>query len=389
MRLALCVTLLAAAPRFARADACRDLVDAAYEAARAGRWEEVPEYVKRADKIAPNADQPVSSHTLARLWYLEGVAYWFGGQKDKALDPWRITFQTEIDYPWESEAFVDDDGEALFESLRRETRSRPSVSLDIPSNTGAARFYVSGHPVDTASRVVEGRHLVQAVCPDGSVQGKWWKYGKPPKYESFCPGGFGTAVAASPAASQGEVLFDDFGNPIVAASAVRPDMQPAAGTKPAPAATKAPTPEKKPAATSTAAASTPSKQTPPKAEKPAKDSKKPASTAPAVASASGTSGGSNLASTLLLGGGGVFLAGGAAANFLLVNPTWSEIQTARDKPGSITREEADALTGRFNTWRTVTVGLLGAGVAGLGAGVLLHDAHVLVVPGGFLAQGRF
>ncbi len=394
VHLAFSLALLAAAPRLARADAFQDLVSAAYEAAKAGRWEEVPEYVKRADKIAPDADSPIPPHTLARLWYLEGVSYWFGGQKEAALNPWRSAFQAQIDYQWESESFADEDGEALFESLRRETRSRPEVTIGIPSSTGATRFFVDGQPADASTRRAEGRYLVQAVCPDGSVQGKWWKYGKPPKYESFCPSGFGAVATATPAATGGEVLFDDFGNPIVAASAVRP-------SGPAPTASadaKAPAAPGKPAeAAKTPAATSKPPATPPKGtpapEPPKKDTPKataatpPPPKAPAAPKADGASGG--LAGPLLLGGGGALLAGGAVVNFLLVNPTWSDLEAARAKPATVTRGEADDLTARFNTWRAVTLGLLGAGAASATVGILLHDARIVVLPGGFVAEGRF
>jgi len=248
---------------------------------------------------------------------------------------------------------------------------------------------------------VEGRYLVQTVCSDGSVQGKWWKYGKPPKYDSFCPNGFGTQASAPTAtASTGgsEVLFDDFGNPIVATSAVRPP--PPAATTPPPSDTKAQdtaaaekkaqdaaAAEKK--AKEAAAAEKKAKEAAPKDTKKVATESRPAAPKATAAPAGGGSGGSNVASVLLMGGGGALLAGGAVANFLLVNPTWTDIQAARDKPASVTRAEADDLTARFNTWRAVTFGLLGAGVAGVTVGILVDDTRVFVVPGGFVAEGRF
>ena len=141
--------------------------------------------------------------------------------------------------------------------------------------------------------------------------------------------------------------------------------------------------------TDAAAAEKKAKEAAPKDTKKVATESRPAAPKATAAPAGGGSGGSNVASVLLMGGGGALLAGGAVANFLLVNPTWTDIQAARDKPASVTRAEADDLTARFNTWRAVTFGLLGAGVAGVTVGILVDDTRVFVVPGGFVAEGRF
>ena len=59
---------------------------------------------------------------------------------------------------------------------------------------------------------------------------------------------------------------------------------------------------------------------------------------------------------------------------------WGAIEDARTDPLSVTRDEADALTSRFNLTRGLTLGLLGGGVALTGVGVLL-DAPVTPVIG--------
>ena len=86
------------------------------------------------------------------------------------------------------------------------------------------------------------------------------------------------------------------------------------------------------------------------------------------------------ASIGLLSGGGVLILGGTAVNFLVVNPTYDDIVAANDQPGSIYRDDADALTSKFNTSRYATIGLFGAGVLALGGGLLL-DAPVVPVVG--------
>lgn len=96
------------------------------------------------------------------------------------------------------------------------------------------------------------------------------------------------------------------------------------------------------------------------------------------------------AGVFMLAGGGAMLAGGAVANFVLVNPAWSAIEAAREDPQSVTRAEADALTGRFNTFRGVTLGLLGGGAALAGVGVALDSSLTpYVMPGTIGLRGRF
>jgi hypothetical protein len=88
-------------------------------------------------------------------------------------------------------------------------------------------------------------------------------------------------------------------------------------------------------------------------------------------------------STAMMAGGGALFLGGTAANFLWVNPAWSAIQDARDNPETLTRSQASELTADFNRRRLVTLGLLGAGMAVAGGGMVLQvDAAGTVGVGG-------
>lgn len=98
----------------------------------------------------------------------------------------------------------------------------------------------------------------------------------------------------------------------------------------------------------------------------------------------------NVARIGLWSGGGALILGGAAVNFLVVNPTYGQIEDARGAPASVTRAEADALTSRFNASRFTTIGLMGAGVAAMGVGILVDDRYTLVPqPGGLGLVGQF
>lgn len=401
-RLPVVIGLLAvlALPRAGHAGAVEDLLAAARESLQEGRYNDVAAYVRRAEKVAPNADEPIPAVVQARIWYYAGLAEWLGGNRNDALDPWRVALSIEPRFEWEADSFTDDEGETVFESLRREVRSRPTLDLGVPADTGAARIFVAGHRVDPTSRVVEGRYLVQAACGDGAVYGRWWKFGKPPNYESLCPDGFGQV--AEPAVADGEILFDDFGNPIL----------PGGDPVPAPAD---PAPPPKDPAPADPAPPPKDPAPPPKARQAASprkaDPAPPADPAPADAPAAVPPEtppppptvvveavlpteprvpreGPGAGMGLVFGGAGL-LAVGTATNFLLVNPAWAAVEAARQDPSGVTRDEADDLTGRFNTWRAVTLGVLGAGVVSVSGGLLLETAHFGVTPGGFYLEGSF
>jgi len=89
-------------------------------------------------------------------------------------------------------------------------------------------------------------------------------------------------------------------------------------------------------------------------------------------------------------GGGLVL-GGVIANFAVVEPVWVQIEDVRENPTEYTRWQADWLTGRFNTYRAISLGLIGSGVVVAGAGYFLLDAPVkpMIHARGAGLTGRF
>jgi hypothetical protein len=97
-------------------------------------------------------------------------------------------------------------------------------------------------------------------------------------------------------------------------------------------------------------------------------------------------------SMVALGGGGALLAGGAITHFAVASPTYSEIEAARANPHGITRNQADALTDRWNLQRSLSLGMYIGGVlaAGAGGGLLLMESVSLHPTGSGLGlSGRF
>ena len=437
MRVALATLALLFLPLTANAGAIEDLADAAQEALEAEDVDEVNRFLKRIDKVAPDADAPVSYRTQARVHFIEGMARWVDGDQDKAMDVWRACLAIDEEYQWDHANFPIDDAESVFEGLRREVRSKTKVGLGIPIDTGATKIFVAGWPADSTTRMPEGRYLVQAVCPDAVTYGKWWKYGRAPKYESMCPGGFGEAAELVAEATD-EVLFDDFGNPIqpgpsagggFAPEPVEPDpvveappdatqvpepvepdpvveappdatQVPEPVVEPPPEATQVPEPEPEPvveAPTDATQVPEPVVEAPPEPEpvepEPTLDGVADAGLGDGSGGRGGSGGGSGggspvMGKAMLFGGGGC-VAVGTGLYFAWVSPAYSAIEAARTEPSGITRADADCLTGSFNTARVVTGSLLGLGLAGATGGLVMQLTHVAITPWGVTVGGTF
>jgi hypothetical protein len=97
-------------------------------------------------------------------------------------------------------------------------------------------------------------------------------------------------------------------------------------------------------------------------------------------------------SVLMMGGGGAMLAGGALTHLAFAGRTYSEIEAADADPHSINRAEADALTSRWNTQRSLSLGLYigGALAAGAGGGLFVMESVAIHPTGtGLGFSGRF
>ncbi len=420
IRLALLATLLAE-PAVARAGAVEDLLDAAREAFEAGQFFSTMKYAKRAEKVADEADQVLSSTVQARIWYYQGVAQWSLHQQDEAMDSWRQALLVDMEFAWETASMADTDAEAVFESLRREVRSRDTVDLGVPASTGATKIYVAGRAVSAGQRITEGRYLLQALCSDGVIYSRWWKFGKPPRYENLCPNGFGEAPEHSADESTDlALLFDDFGNPITPGGSSAPPVLDSPVQMPSGEPPELETPTSVPSdnlpvspQAASAAAPVVSGQEPDvtpaqpgssegipsetgtvqtvasgSAEKPGIGSAGEETIPDAASAASAGDAGvldlprgrSTVGRVLLYGGVGA-LAAGTGMNFLLVNPAWQDVRDANADPSSVTIEQADYLEEHFNLYRYLTLGVLGVGVAAVGTSVLLDSTVLGVGPG--------
>jgi len=187
-----------------------------------------------AEASAPLEGTVTSTTVVARLFYYRGVlAQLDGDKKGASLDMWRQTLLIDNGYQWEVEVLDADDPRSLFEALRAEVRGRPHTDATVPEATGAAQLFVDGGRVKAGAEVIQGMHLLQITCPDGSVHGKWADLEKDPKWLKMCPAGVDTSVVVADETPTGDDEFGDFGpvfGPVVE-DATPPGPDPAAAAK--------------------------------------------------------------------------------------------------------------------------------------------------------------
>lgn len=334
--------LLGLAIAWAQATGFAEAMRAADAAMAAGDWTAARLAVEAARAAAPASPTLLPASEVGRLGFYRGAIEWRAGFKDRALDLWRATLAQVPAQPPIAAALPDPEGQDAFYALVAEVRGFKEVPTGLPADPGDTLLFIDGRRLGPEDFVFVGEHLLQARCPDHSVHGAWWTFGEPPAdWLAVCAGGTWAPPVA--AADQGEALRKPASTP---ASATIP-----VGPAPAPVL--------------------------------------PASTPPERAPTPGL--GRRVAGWSLVGSGALLLGGGAATNFLLVEPAWEEIAAANAAPGSVTREQAEALEGAFDRARLLTLVLLGAGTAAAGTGVALRPYRVelYVAPGGVGLGGGF
>lgn len=329
-----------------------------------------------AEAAAPTHGALLPAAEIGRIPFLRGAAAWRAGALDEALGHWRRTLAQVPTFTPDPAVLPDPEAQDAFYALVDEVRAFPEVATGLPGDLGGTLYFIDGRRLTAEDFVFEGRHFVQARCPDGRVVGDWHDFGRAPPYPALCtdgrfPGG-AVAAAAAEAAAVAEAATRRAAEQEAAAraDAERAAEQEAAAKQAAEAAARAEPPE--PA---------PPEPAPPE----------PAEPVEAAGPVERDRGGSRrVAAWSLLGGGTALLGGGAAVSFLVVDPAFDAIADANAAPGSVTRAEADRLESRFGQGRAAALLLLGGGVAALGTGVVLGPIDaVWVAPGGVGLAGRW
>jgi hypothetical protein len=291
--------------------------------------------LKQIEASLSELPAPADPKELASVWLYRGAAeHLHGPKKERDINAWRQALVIDNSLAWDPELIDNDDMFSLFEALRGEVRSRPSVSPALPEATGAAVLYIDGVRMREDESLLSGLHLAQITCPDKQgTFGLLTDLTRPPDWLDLCPDGVDTSVVVAETGDE----WAEFG--------------PAFGT----------TPAEEPVVTP---------------EYPIVSTEDLVTEAPSREPRDGGFG----APMALLTGGGVLVAVGSVVNFAIVNPAYSDIEAARDDPFSTSRSEADALTARFDRSRYLTMGLIGAGVATAGVSFFI-DAPLRPVLG--------
>ena len=135
----------------------------------------------------PNEETILDAQTIAEVIYLETIASRLKGLERKSdVDRWRDALNIYPGLKWDRELLDDNGLRAYFEALRQEVSQRGPVPTRVPERRGMMRAYVDGveHSPDQAVRT--GQHLLQVLCPSGSVSGAWSDLTETPDWLSMC-----------------------------------------------------------------------------------------------------------------------------------------------------------------------------------------------------------
>jgi hypothetical protein len=156
--------------------------DAEFEQARA--------LLERARESAVVSEEIVPGDSLARIEYYQGIVEFYDGDtQDEAMSHWRKALIHSSSFGWDASLIADQDARDIFEALRNEIRQRNQLPSGVPEQEiEGFRVFIDGNRTYDYDMVIQGRHLVQVLCPDESVSGTWTDFGDAPDYVGYCPG---------------------------------------------------------------------------------------------------------------------------------------------------------------------------------------------------------
>jgi len=313
-----------------------------------------------SEGVAPN-------DILATYWFYKGL--WFNqkNRSDSAMNAFRQALVVDRQFSWDREVNDDRELRKVFEALRGEVGSRDTISPGLPDKLGCAQVYVDGSRVSGDQEVAIGQRLAQVQCPHGDVYGVWTDFNpeSPVDWLALCPYPVDTTielVEASAPASEFEGMDVEFGesqpeesNPCLEIMAKPPPV--------------------------VATANTPSSGT--------RDTSKSNYMKSTFGLESWT-----LPRIITVGAGGALITSGIAVHFGGVVPAYDMVEWGRRNPTGLTRYQADILTDRFKTRRTISYALTATGVAATVVGVFVLKPKTTgiqptLLPHGMGLYGRF
>ena len=170
------------------------LVQQARAAIEDADFENARMLLDEAESLAPESAIPVTKEGLRNIAFYRGVLDHYLGEgvatgqaTDTTMDFFRQALVHDLNFEWDRNLVADPEGgvEYLFAQLKDEVASRNQSETRIPEQS-AVRVLVDGIVVAADDFVIHGRHLVQVMCPDTRVLGRWIEFGESPDFGCFC-----------------------------------------------------------------------------------------------------------------------------------------------------------------------------------------------------------
>ena len=186
--------LLFFVPLSASAKTVEDMVHAARTAIEEGDFEKATSLLDEAEAFAPKSPIPVTREGLRNIAFYRGVLDHYLGEgvvsgypTDSTMNFFRQALAHDLTFEWDRSLVTDPDGdiEFVFQQLRDEVSSRNQSGSRVPLES-TVRVFVDGAMVASDDFIIHGRHLVQVMCPDSRVLGKWVDFGDAPDFGCMC-----------------------------------------------------------------------------------------------------------------------------------------------------------------------------------------------------------
>ncbi len=165
-----------------------ELVDEARTALLEGDSELATQLLFQAEEEAPNSEMPVLKSSLAGIqYYLGMVEYLNDNRSEVALGYFRASLTLDPSFSWDTDLLEDLDPQRFYELLRTEVRSRPQVESGVLDTADALPVFLNGAMLYSYDSVLVGRHLVQVLCDEDRMSGRWVEFEQgAPDYGCIC-----------------------------------------------------------------------------------------------------------------------------------------------------------------------------------------------------------
>ena len=194
MRLSLSVFLLLFFSFSAGARTVEDRVQDARTAIEEGDFERATSLLDEAEAFAPQSPIPVTREGLRNIAFYRGVLDHYLGEgvvsgypTDSTMNFFRQALVHDLSFEWDRSLVTDPDGdiEYVFQQLKDEVSSRNQSDSRVPLEA-SVRVFVDGALLASDDFIIQGRHLVQVMCPDTRVLGQWVDFGESPDFGCMC-----------------------------------------------------------------------------------------------------------------------------------------------------------------------------------------------------------